>query len=137
MVRQLHCPSCGGGHKKTQVLFQAVTADAAGKSACGYGSPAVSQGEQETSMSDQVNRFLGDSPGRTLVKLIVVSLIVGFVMKIFGWRPMDLIVGVRRFVLDVWHTGFAALGSVGDYLVLGATIVIPLFLLLRIFNYRR
>jgi len=88
-------------------------------------------------MSDQVNKFLGDSLGRTIVKLIVVSLIVGFVMKIFGWRPMDLIDNVRRFILDLWHTGFAALGSVGDYLILGATIVIPLFILFRLFNYRR
>ena len=31
-------------------------------------------------MSDQVNRFLGDSFARTLIKLVVVSLIVGFVM---------------------------------------------------------
>ncbi len=27
-------------------------------------------------MADGINRFLGDTPGRTLVKLIVVSLIV-------------------------------------------------------------
>jgi len=88
-------------------------------------------------MADQVNKFLGDSLGRTIVKLIVVSLIVGFVMKIFGWRPMDLIDNVRHFILDIWHTGFAALGSVGDYLILGATIVIPLFIIFRLFNYRR
>lgn len=88
-------------------------------------------------MSDQVNRFLGDSLGRTLVKLIVVSLIVGFVMKVMGWRPLDLIEAARRFVLDIWHTGFAALGSFGDYLMLGATIVIPLFILFRLLNYRR
>ncbi len=35
-------------------------------------------------MADGINRFLGDTPGRTLVKLIVVSLIVGFVMSVFG-----------------------------------------------------
>ncbi len=88
-------------------------------------------------MSDQVNRFLGDSPGRTLVKLIVVSLIVGFVMKVFGWQPMDLVYSIRHFILDTWHTGFAALGKFGDYLLLGASIVIPIFIILRLFNYRR
>jgi hypothetical protein len=88
-------------------------------------------------MSDQVNRFLGDSPARTLVKLVVVSLIVGFVMKVFGWQPWDLVEGIRHFVLDIWRSGFAALGKFGDYLLLGATIVIPLFILLRVFNYRR
>jgi len=88
-------------------------------------------------MSDQVNRFLGDSPGRTVVKLLVVSLVVGFVMKFFGWRPLDFLNGLRRFVVDLWHSGFAALGEFGDYLVIGASIVIPLFIILRLFNYNR
>ncbi|ARQ56688.1 MULTISPECIES: DUF6460 domain-containing protein [Rhizobium] len=88
-------------------------------------------------MSDQVNRFLGDSLGRTLIKLIVVSLIVGFVMTIFGLTPWNIIYGFRDFVLEIWHRGFSALGRVGDYLLLGATIVIPLFLILRLFSYHR
>src|SRR5262249_18527336 len=90
----------------------------------------------DVSMSDQVNRFLGDSPGRTLVKLVIVSLVVGFVMKFFGWRPLDFLNGVRRFLLDLWHSGFAALGEFGDYVLLGASIVIPIFIILRLFNYR-
>ncbi|PDT18487.1 hypothetical protein CO670_03520 [Rhizobium sp. J15] len=88
-------------------------------------------------MSDQVNKFLGDSLGRTLIKLIVVSLIVGFVMTIFGLTPWNIIYGFRDFILEIWHRGFAALGRVGDYLILGATLVIPLFVILRLFSYRR
>ncbi|MBN9031692.1 MAG: hypothetical protein BGO05_15645 [Rhizobiales bacterium 63-7] len=88
-------------------------------------------------MSEQMNRLLGDSPARTLVKLVVVSLIVGFIMNVFGLRPLDLVDSLRYFLLDLWHTGFAALGRVGDYLLLGATIVIPAFILLRLLSYRR
>ncbi|MFS8143697.1 hypothetical protein ATY78_00180 [Rhizobium sp. R635] len=88
-------------------------------------------------MSDQVNRFLGDSLGRTLIKLVVVSLIVGFVMTVFGLTPWNIIYGFRDFILEIWHRGFSALGRVGDYLLLGATIVIPLFVILRLFSYRR
>ncbi len=88
-------------------------------------------------MSDGVNRFLGDTPGRTIVKLIVVSLVVGFVMAIFGVDPWDIVYGFRDFVLDLWHQGFRALGRVGDYLILGATIVIPIYLVLRLFSFRR
>jgi hypothetical protein len=88
-------------------------------------------------MSDQVNRFLGDSLGRTLVKLLVVSLIVGFIMTIFGLTPWSIVDNVRDLVLQLWHQGFAALGRVGDYLILGATIVIPIFLIIRLFSYRR
>ncbi|MFN3363579.1 DUF6460 domain-containing protein [Allorhizobium sp. NPDC080224] len=87
-------------------------------------------------MADGLNRFLGDTPGRTIVKLIVVSLIVGFVMSIFGLDPMDLLEGIRFFIIDLWYTGFDALGRVGQYLLIGATIVIPAFILLRLFASR-
>lgn len=88
-------------------------------------------------MSEQFNRILGDSPGRTIVKLIVVSLIIGFVMSVFDIRPFDVLYGIRDFFVDLWERGFSALGRVGDYLILGATIVIPAFILLRLFSYRR
>jgi hypothetical protein len=88
-------------------------------------------------MAGDVNRFLGDSPARTVLKLVVVSLIVGFLMAIFGVDPWDLVYSIRNFILDIWHSGFAALGKIGDYLILGATIVIPIFIILRIFSYRR
>ncbi len=88
-------------------------------------------------MADNVNRFLGDSPGRVIVKLIVVSLIVGFVMTIFGVDPIDILDGIRDFIRNVWERGFSALGRVGDYLLLGATIVIPLYIILRLLSYRK
>ena len=88
-------------------------------------------------MAERVNQLLGDTPGRTLVKLIVVSLVVGFVMAVFGLDPWDIVYSIRNFVLDLWHQGFRALGRVGDYLLLGATIVIPIFVILRLISYRR
>lgn len=87
-------------------------------------------------MSDRVNRFLGDTPGRTLVKLLVVSLIVGFIMTVFGIYPLDIVDGIRNFFLELWSRGFSALGRVGDYLLLGATVVIPIFIVLRLFGSR-
>jgi len=88
-------------------------------------------------MADGVNKFLGDSPGRVIAKLLVVSVIVGFVMAVFGWTPYGILYTARDFILDLWHSGFAALGRLGDYLLLGAAVVIPVFIILRILNYRR
>ncbi|MGF0537487.1 DUF6460 domain-containing protein [Agrobacterium sp. ES01] len=88
-------------------------------------------------MSERVNRFLGDTPGRTLLKLLVVSLIVGFLMSIFGVYPIDLINGIRDFFAELWYRGFDALGRFGDYLLLGATVVIPVFIILRLVSSRR
>ncbi|MDW5315298.1 DUF6460 domain-containing protein [Rhizobium sp. PL01] len=88
-------------------------------------------------MADGVNKFLGDTPGRIIVKLLVVSVIVGFLMTMFGWTPYGILYTVRNFFLDLWHSGFAALGSVGDYLLLGAAVVIPVFIILRVLSFRR
>lgn len=88
-------------------------------------------------MADGLNRILGDSPGRVIIKLLVVSIVVGFIMSVLGFTPYDLIYGIRDFVVDLWRSGFAALGRVGDYLLIGAAIVIPAFIIIRLFSYRR
>lgn len=84
-----------------------------------------------------LTRFLGDSPLRILLKLIVISFIVGLVMSAFGWSPMDVVYAVRGFFLDIWHLGFHAFDRFAGYILLGAAVVIPVFLLIRIASYRR
>ncbi len=91
----------------------------------------------ETSALSALNRFLGDSPLRVLVKLIVVSFLVGMVMSAFGWSPTDVYYGIRDFIMDLWRMGFSALGRFGAYLMLGAAVVVPAFVILRILSYRR
>lgn len=82
-------------------------------------------------------RFLGDSPLRVLLKLIVVSFLVGFVMHAFGWTPWDIWYGLRNAVLDVWRMGFSAVDRFLGYFLLGAAVVVPVFMVLRILSLRR
>ncbi len=84
-----------------------------------------------------LNRFLGDSPGRVLIKLIVMSFLVGIVMSVFGWSPYDVAYGIRDLILNVYYMGFDAFGRFIDYFLLGAVIVIPVFFILRLLSYRR
>lgn len=100
----------------------------------GYASCAI---ERLKRMTASVNRFLGDSPGRTLIKLIVVCLVVGFVLAFFGYTPDNIVGSLRYHLLDIWYNGFEAIGAVGNYLILGAIIVIPVFIILRLMSYRR
>jgi hypothetical protein len=88
-------------------------------------------------MADGVNKFLGDTPGRTIVKLIVVCLIVGFVLAFLGFTPDNIIGSLRYHLMDLWYNGFVALGRVGHYLALGAIVVVPVFIILRLMSYRR
>ena len=82
-------------------------------------------------------RLLGDTLGRTIIKLVVVSLLVGMAMSVFGIGPRDIVGAVTDFAVGLWESGWAALGRFGDWLVLGASVVIPIFILLRVLNYRR
>lgn len=84
-----------------------------------------------------LDRFLGDSPLRVLIKLIVISFLVGVVMHAFGWSPFDVLYGIRDFFVDLWNTGFRAIERFLDYFLLGAAIVVPAFILLRVLSYRR
>jgi Family of unknown function (DUF6460) len=84
-----------------------------------------------------LTRFLGDSPVRVLLKLIVISFLVGIVMSAFGWSPFDVLYGIRDFFLDLWRMGFRAIDRFVGYFLLGAAIVVPAFLILRLFSYRR
>ena len=88
-------------------------------------------------MADRVNRFLGDSVLRTVLKLLVVSFIVGVIMSAFNWYPLDVFYWIRDAAVNLWNMGCATLGRFGSYLVLGASIVIPLFIIIRLLNYRR
>jgi hypothetical protein len=88
-------------------------------------------------MTGGLTRLLGDTPGRTIIKLVVISVVVGFVMSMMGFSPWDLVRMVRNGIQDLWHSGFAALGRVGDYLIVGAMIVVPVFIILRILNWRK
>ena len=88
-------------------------------------------------MSERVNRFLGDSPFRVVLKLLVVSFIVGMVMNAFGWSPFDVYYGVRDLFEQLWHMGFSAFDRFIGYILLGGAIVLPAFLLLRLVSYRR
>ena len=41
------------------------------------------------------------------------------------------------FIVRIWNMGFSAIEQFADYLILGAAVVIPAFLILRLFAMRR
>ena len=84
-----------------------------------------------------LTRFLGDTPLRVALKLIVVSFLVGIVMSTFGWSPWDILFAVEDFFLGIWYMGFDALGRFWGYLLLGAAVVVPVFIVLRLLSLRR
>ncbi len=87
-------------------------------------------------MNGSITRFLGDTPLRVAVKLAIFSVIVGVVMSAVGWSPRTIYDGIIRFVQNLWDLGFDAIYSSLEYLLLGAAIVIPAFILIRLLSFR-
>lgn len=87
-------------------------------------------------MSNRLYQFLGDSPARVAVKLIVLSVIAGVVMSAVGWTPRTILDGIVRFFQRLWDLGFEAIYNSFEYLLLGAAVVVPAFLLIRLLSFR-
>ncbi|WP_043539646.1 DUF6460 domain-containing protein [Salinarimonas rosea] len=79
-----------------------------------------------------MQRLLGGSPAAVLVKLVFLSLLVGAFMALLGITPQGLFEGAFELVRDLWETGFEAFGTLGRWLVYGAMVVVPVFVVLRI-----
>ncbi|HEX4768864.1 MAG TPA: DUF6460 domain-containing protein [Lichenihabitans sp.] len=89
-------------------------------------------------MSDSaLHRFLGGSPLAVAVRLVFVSLIVGALMSWLDIDPVDLLVWLRVSVQHLWATGFEGLRQVGHYVAIGAAVVLPVWLVLRILGGAR
>jgi hypothetical protein len=88
-------------------------------------------------MAENVNRFLGGSPLAVLAKLVLLSIVIGVVLNALGLDPRDIFQSLRRFIQNIWDMGFDAIRWVWQYFLLGAVVVIPIWLLMRVFNAPR
>jgi hypothetical protein len=87
-------------------------------------------------MSD-FNRFLGGSPGAVIVKLLFLSLLVGAFMAFLDITPLGLIDRIVSWLGSVLDLSFDTLRDVGRWVLYGAVIVVPLWLLSRLFGRGR
>lgn len=84
-----------------------------------------------------LTRFLGGSPASVFLRLFFLSLIIGALMMWLDIRPADVIEMVSTFFRRIWAMGFSALREFGDYLLAGALVVVPIWLLSRLFSMGR
>jgi hypothetical protein len=90
--------------------------------------------ELPAARGDQFSRFLGGSPLAVLLRLVLMSVLVGVVLAAIGLDPWNIVASIRRLADWIWNLGFDALNGLWRYFILGAVIVIPLWLLSRLFS---
>ncbi len=83
-------------------------------------------------MSQRVNQFLGDTPFRVLIRLLALSFVVGLVLSVIGLHPFEIFEWMERVVQRIYNMGFDVIREAFEYLFLGALIVVPVFLIMRL-----
>ena len=81
-----------------------------------------------------LERFLGGPPAAVLARLALLSLIVGFFLVWLDIRPMEVLYSMRHIVERFWAAGFDAIREIATYVAAGAAIVVPVWLILRLFS---
>ena len=84
-----------------------------------------------------VNRFLGGSPIAVAFRLILLSILVGVVLAAIGFDPWNIVSSIRRLFNWIYDLGFDAINGLWRYFLLGAVIVIPVWLISRLFGAPR
>ena len=81
---------------------------------------------------DALSRFFGGSPLSVIFRLAMLSIIIGVILEVLGLDPLHLIESLRTLFLRIWDMGFDAVRWMWRYLLLGAAVVVPIWLLLRL-----
>lgn len=81
-----------------------------------------------------MERFFGGNPALVLSRLVILSLIVGVVLAALGFSPYDILQNLRDLAQRIYDMGFAAIEKGFRYFLLGAVIVFPVWLVMRVFK---
>jgi len=84
----------------------------------------------------RVERILGGRPGSVMIRLLLVSLAVGFLMTVFGLDVYDIFEGAIEMVEDAFRDGSGIIRTVIGYILTGAAIVVPVWIVLRLTRVR-
>jgi hypothetical protein len=87
--------------------------------------------------NDTMTKIIGGSPLAVLGRLILVSILVGVILSALGLDPFDIVRSIERLIRSIWNMGFDAVRYVWRYFLLGAVIVIPIWIIIRLINAPR
>jgi hypothetical protein len=82
--------------------------------------------------NNAVSRFLGGPPLSVAVRLVLLSVLVGVILSVVGFDPWNIVQSVQDLVRWIWDMGFDAVRWVWRYFLLGAVLVIPIWVIMRL-----
>jgi hypothetical protein len=86
----------------------------------------------EPAGNDILTRLVGGSPLGILVRLVLLSIVVGFILNAFHISPEQIFDSLRELVQMVWRMGLEPLHWLWRWFILGAAVVLPIWLIMRL-----
>lgn len=83
------------------------------------------------------DRLFGGNPLGVILRLIVLSVVVGIVMSALGIHPGNILYHLHVLADRISRLGFGIFESAFGYFLLGAVIVIPIWLISRLLGVFR
>lgn len=81
--------------------------------------------------------IFGGNPFGVLLRLALISLVVGVVLSALGITPYNFIYNIEVVLRRIYDLGVASFDWVLQYLLLGAMVVVPVWLIARLFGLFR
>src|SRR5713226_8709652 len=88
--------------------------------------------DHQPTNNDLVSRFFGGPPLSVIFRLVLLSILIGVILEVLGLDPWNIIQSLRSLFQRVWDMGFDAVKWLWRYLLLGAAVVVPVWLIVRL-----
>ncbi|MCC7253370.1 DUF6460 domain-containing protein [Hyphomicrobium sp.] len=83
------------------------------------------------------NTIFGGNPLGVILRLALISIAVGIVMKALGIDLSNFFQRINELLRNIYDLGFGAIEWVLEYLLLGALVVVPIWLIARVVGAAR
>jgi hypothetical protein len=80
------------------------------------------------------NTIFGGNPLAVIIRLALLSIVVGIVLSALGITPQNFLYHLDLLVRRIYDLGFGAIDWILGYLVVGAMVVVPVWLISRVFG---
>jgi hypothetical protein len=77
-------------------------------------------------------QFFGDSVSGTLIRLVLLSIVVGVVFSALGINPSNIVYHFQVLVQRLYDLGFGTIQGAITYFLLGAIVVFPVWFIVRL-----
>ncbi|MEL6871210.1 MAG: DUF6460 domain-containing protein [Pseudomonadota bacterium] len=84
-----------------------------------------------------MEKLFGGNPVAVIIRLLILSVIVGIVLSALDITPRNFLERISLLANRIYQLGFGVFEWAAGYIVLGAIVVVPIWLIMRLTSLGR